>query len=63
MVSENTTLWEMGFRLVRTFCQNIDHLLVIPSVKYVAFAFGAFVIFSKEYLIPKNIWKRTMKIV
>jgi hypothetical protein len=63
MVTENTTIWEMGFKLVRTFCQNIDYLLVIPAVKYAAFGFGAFVVFSKKYLIPKNVWKITMKIV
>ncbi len=63
MVTGNTTIWEMGFRLVRTFCQNIDDLLIIPVVKYAAFAFGAFVVFSKKYLIPKRVWRRTLKIV
>jgi len=62
MVSEDITIWEIGFRLVRTFCQNIDHLLILPTVKYAAFGFGSFVVFSKKYLIPKNVWKRIMKI-
>jgi len=60
MVTENTTIWEMGFGLVRAFCQNIDQLLVIPIIKYAAFGFGAFIVFSKKYLIPKKILRRTL---
>jgi hypothetical protein len=63
MVTENTTIWEMGFRLVRTFCQNIDHLLVLPTVKYLAFGFGTFVVFSKKYLIPKRVMRRALQII
>lgn len=62
MVTEDITIWEIGFRLVRTFCQNIDNLLVLPMVKYAAFVFGAFVVFSKKYLIPKRVLRRTLKI-
>ena len=60
MVTENTTIWEMGFGLVRTFCQNIDQLLVLPVIKYAAFLFGAFVVFSKKYLIPKKVLRRAL---
>lgn len=63
MVSEQTTIWEMGFRLVRAFCQNITHLLFIPAINYGALAFGAFIMFSKKYLIPKRVMNKTLKIV
>lgn len=48
MVTENITLWEIMFKIVRAFYQNIDDLLVIPIVKYAALGFGAFVVFSKN---------------
>lgn len=60
MVTENTTILEIGFRLVRAFCQNIDQLLVLPIVKYAAYGFGVFVVFSKKYLIPKKVLRRTL---
>lgn len=62
MITEDTTIWEIGFRLVRTFCQNIDHLLVMPVVKYGAYGFGIFIVFSKKYLIPKKVLRRTLMI-
>lgn len=63
MVTEEITLWEMMFKVIGTFCQNLDHLLLIPMVKQIALGFGVFVVFSKKYLIPKRTWNMGLRLL
>lgn len=58
MVSTNLSIYEMIFKILRSFLEHIENLSVIPFGKYFVLGFGSFVIFSKKYLIPKRFWRK-----
>lgn len=61
MVSMNLSVYEILFKIFRSFLEHIENLSVIPFGKYFVLGFGGFVLFSKKYLIPKKFWKRAKK--
>jgi hypothetical protein len=52
----------MLFKIAKGIFRYFNILLRLPYLQYVALGFGVFIMFSKEYLIPKKIWRKSLMI-